>query len=111
MTDYVISGLDFYIEMNLDLLIKSINYRRCIDKYLYCKHIHRVRVLVVWVQIPSRDTCVLIKHVTIASSFWMGRKVVGPMCCVTHVKKTSTLIENRRGSPRCSWLWLLYAPP
>ena len=40
----------------------------------------------------------------------MGRKTVGPMCCVTHVKEHSALIAKRRGSPRCSWLWLLYAP-
>ena len=39
----------------------------------------------------------------------MGRKAVGPMCCVTHVKEPSALIEKRRGSPRCSWLWLLHA--
>ena len=40
----------------------------------------------------------------------MGRKAVGPMCCVTLVKEPSALIEKRRGSLRCSWLWLLYAP-
>ena len=34
---------------------------------------------------------------------------VAPMCCVTHVKEPSALIKKRRGSPRCSWLWLLYA--
>ena len=32
------------------------------------------------------------------------------MCCVTHVKEPSALIEKRRGSTRSSWLWLLYAP-
>ena len=40
----------------------------------------------------------------------MEHKAVGPMCCVTHVKEPSALIEKRRGSPRCSWLWLLNAP-
>ena len=30
----------------------------------------------------------------------MGRKAVGPMCCVMHVKEPSALIEKRRGSPR-----------
>ena len=40
----------------------------------------------------------------------MGRKAVGPMGCVMHVKEPSALIEKRRGSPRCSWLWLLNAP-
>ena len=59
------------------------------------------RIRRVWVLIPSHDTCVL----------RMGRKAVGPMCCVTHiVKEPSAPIEKRRGSPRCSWLWLLYAP-
>ena len=41
----------------------------------------------------------------------MGRKAVGPMCCVTHVKESSApsaLFE--KGIARCSWLWLLYAP-
>ena len=32
----------------------------------------------------------------------MGRKAVGPMCCVMHVKEPNALIEKRRGSPRCS---------
>ena len=27
----------------------------------------------------------------------MGRKAVGPMCCVTHVKEPSALIEKKRG--------------
>ena len=31
----------------------------------------------------------------------MGRKAVGPMGCVTHVKEASALFEKRRGSPRC----------
>ena len=38
---------------------------------------------------------------------WMGRNAIGPMCCVTHVKEPSALIEKRRGSPWCSWFdWL-----
>ena len=40
----------------------------------------------------------------------MGRKANGPVCCVTHVKEPSALIEKRRGSPQSSWLWLLSAP-
>ena len=41
----------------------------------------------------------------------MGHKAIDPMCCVIrHVKGPSALIEKRRGSARCSWLWLLYAP-
>ena len=27
----------------------------------------------------------------------MGRKAVGPMCCVTHVKEPSALIEKEKG--------------
>ena len=38
----------------------------------------------------------------------MGRKALVRMCCVTPVKEPSALIKNRRGSPWCSWLWLLY---
>ncbi len=41
----------------------------------------------------------------------MGRKAVGPVCCVTRVKESSALIEKRRGSPWCSWFdWLHIAP-
>ena len=29
----------------------------------------------------------------------MGRKAVGPVCCITHVKEPSALIEKRRGLP------------
>ena len=39
-----------------------------------------------------------------------GSKAVGPMCFVTPVKEPSALIGKRRGSPNCSWLWLLNAP-
>ncbi len=47
----------------------------------------------------------------IASSFWMGRKAVAPVCCVTHEKEPSALIEKRRGLPRCSWFdWQHNAP-
>ena len=34
---------------------------------------------------------------------WMGRKAIGPVCCITLIKEPSTLIEKWRGSPRCSW--------
>ena len=41
----------------------------------------------------------------------MGRKVVGPVCCVTRVKEPSALIENRMGATRCSWSdWQHIAP-
>ena len=29
---------------------------------------------------------------------WMGRKAVGPVCCVMHVKEPSTLIVKEKGS-------------
>ena len=27
----------------------------------------------------------------------MGRKAIGPVCCVTHVKEPSALIEKKKG--------------
>ena len=41
----------------------------------------------------------------------MGRKAIGPVCCVINVKEPSALIEKRRGSPRCCWFdWQNIAP-
>ncbi len=41
----------------------------------------------------------------------MGRKAVGPVCCVMLVKEPSALVVKRRGSPLCSWFeWLHIAP-
>ena len=41
----------------------------------------------------------------------MGRKAVGPMYYVMHVKEPSALIVKKRGFPRCVWLgWLQIAP-
>ncbi len=41
----------------------------------------------------------------------MGRKAIGPVCCVMHEKEPSALIEKRRDPPRCSWFdWLHIAP-
>ena len=34
----------------------------------------------------------------------MGRKAVGPVCCVIHVKEPSIHLSLRRGLPRCFWL-------
>ena len=64
----------------------------------------------VWVRIPSCDTVSLSKTLNHCFVLRMGRNAIGPMCCVMHVKEPSALIEKRRGSPRCSWLWLLNAP-
>ena len=54
----------------------------------------------VWVRNPSHDTCVKLSK-TLQQCFvlWMGRKAVGPICCVTNVKWPSALIEKWRGSP------------
>ena len=38
-----------------------------------------------------------------ASSFIWDVAVLGPVCCVMHVKEPSALIKKRRGSPLCSW--------
>ena len=32
----------------------------------------------------------------------MGRKAIGPVCCVMHVKEPRKLIVKERGLPRCS---------
>ena len=37
----------------------------------------------------------------------MGRKSVGPVCCVMHLKEPRTLIMKRRGLPRCFWICAL----
>ena len=34
----------------------------------------------------------------------MGRKAVGPVCCVMHVKEHKTLIVKEKGLPRCFWI-------
>ena len=77
---------------------------------------HRIQSLLflisrVWVWIPQSLTFVSLSK-TLYHCFVLrvGRKAVGPMCCVTHVKDPSALAQKGRGSPRCSWLWLLYAP-
>ena len=42
--------------------------------------------------------CPWARHLTIiASSFRMGRKAVGPVCCVMHVKEPRTLIVKEKG--------------
>ena len=68
-------------------------------------HVSLVVTLVSWSK--TLNHCKTINHCFVLR---MGRKAVGPMCCVKHIKEPSALIEKRRGSPRCSWLWLLYAP-
>ena len=59
-------------------------------------------------QTPTR--CYRKQNVKAISSFGWDVKPLVPMCCVTHIKEPSALIEKIRGSPGCSWLWLLYAP-
>ena len=66
----------------------------------------------VWVRIHSHDTCVslskILNHCLVLP---MGRKALGPMCYVVHVKVPSALIEKRRALPWCSWSdWQQIAP-
>ena len=45
--------------------------------------------------------------VSLSKTLWMGRKAVGPVCCVMHVKEPTI---KRRGLPRCFWFgWLQIA--
>ena len=55
-------------------------------------------VVRMWVQIPclaSRGTCVLEQDNCFVLR--MGRKAVGPVCCVMHVKEPRTLIVKEKG--------------
>ena len=46
----------------------------------------------------QRRLCPSARHLTIiASSLRMGRKAVGPVCCVMHVKESRTLIVKEKG--------------
>ena len=46
----------------------------------------------------SRRLCPRARHLTIiASSFRMGRKAVGPVCCAMHVKERRALIAKEKG--------------
>ncbi len=74
---------------------------------LWCFRLSRV-----WVRVPVVTLVSLSK--TLNHYYFvlrMGRKAVGLVCCVTHVKEPSSLIEKRRGPPRCSWFdWQHIAP-
>ena len=54
-----------------------------------------------WVRIPSRSVAVLVSlNKTLNHNCFvlrMGRKVVGPVCCVMHVKEPRTLIVKEKG--------------
>ena len=60
-----------------------------------------------WVQIPAWQVAALVSFSKTLNHncfvLQMGRKGVGPVCCVMHVKEPRTLIvkETRRGLPRC----------
>ncbi len=78
---------------------------------------HRTQALVflisrLWVRVPVVALVSLSKTLNrYCIALRMGRKAVGPVCCVTHVQEPSALIAKRRGSPRWSWFdWLHIAP-
>ena len=56
-------------------------------------------VVRMWVQIP---VCTVVALVSLSKTldhhcFGMGRKAVGPVCCVMHVKEPRTLIVKEKG--------------
>ena len=59
-----------------------------------------------WVRIPAWPALVSLSKTLNHNCFVlrMGRKAVGPVCCVMHVKEPRTLIVKRRGLPRCFWI-------
>ena len=58
-------------------------------------------VVRMWVRIPARPVAALVSlSKTLNHNCFvlrMGRKVVGPMCCVIHVKEPRTLIVEEKG--------------
>ena len=56
----------------------------------------------VWVWAPV-VTLVSLRTLNHCFVLWMGRKTVGPVCCVTHVKEPSALIKMKRGSHQKKW--------
>ncbi len=74
---------------------------------LWCFRLSRV-----WVRVPVLTLVSLSKTLNhYCFVLRMGRKAVGPVCCVTHVKEPSALIEKSRGPPQCSRFdWLHIAP-
>ena len=64
-----------------------------------------------WVRIPAAALVSLSK--TLNHNCFvlrMGRKAVGPMCCVMHVKKTRTLIVEEKGPALVFLEWQQNAP-
>ena len=54
-----------------------------------------------WVRIPAWPVAALVSSSKTLNHnffvFWMGRKAVGPVCCVMHVKEPRTLIVKGKG--------------
>ena len=62
-----------------------------------------------WVRIPAWPVAALVSlSKTLNHNCFvlrMGRKAVGPVCCVMHVKEHRTLIVKEKGGlPRCFWI-------
>ena len=58
-------------------------------------------VVRMWVQIPAWPVAALVSLSKTLNHncfvLWMGRKAVGPVCCVMHVKEPRTLIVKEKG--------------
>ncbi len=65
----------------------------------------------VWVRVPVltlTSICKALNHDGLVLQ--VGRKAVGPVCCVMHIREPGTLIIKRRGLPLCFWHgWLQIA--
>ena len=63
-------------------------------------------VVRMWVRIPACPVAAFVSLSKIldhnCSVLRMGRKAVGPVCCVMHVKEPSTLIVKEKGRPGVS---------
>ena len=58
-------------------------------------------VVRMWVRIPAWPVAALVSLSKTLNHncfvLWMGRKAVGPVCCVMHVKEPRTLIVKEKG--------------
>ena len=65
-------------------------------------------VVRMWVRIPAWPVAALVSlSKTLNHNCFvlrMGRKAVGPVCCVMHVKEPRTLIVKEQGLARCFWI-------
>ena len=66
-----------------------------------------------WVRVPvvgsspSHDTRVSVsKTLNHCFVLWMGRKAVGPVCCVMHIKETQCTYQKEKGFAPVFLVWL-----